>query len=266
MYSIPGIKRRGSSILFLAGLLGLLMSSPAAAQQPDSAAQSLRAFYCVLGSDSVALYYTPDYELTLPGCATIRRHTRINSAGQFFGFVRDYWLSNNQPALKGAYNAQGRKEGPFEIYHPDGTVAASGTYHNGRQIGNWGYWYPSGAKRQVLSFGDGTLTLIQQFWSETGEQLVKDGTGTWYRTEEQVRLGGPVLNGRPDGRWQVKELTGKNALVAQENYRKGRFVSGFARSSGVYYTDEPTIYITDWDNYSEAEQFKTRPVCPPSAK
>ncbi|TGE09418.1 toxin-antitoxin system YwqK family antitoxin [Hymenobacter fodinae] len=251
-------------------LVGFLASQPVQAQKRRGAAPEptaapsyrLSQYYRVLGRDSAAFFYSRDYELTLPGCAVIWREAKVDSAtGRFRGFVRDYWLNNTKPALKGAYNAEGRKEGPFEIYHPDGTLAASGTYRNGRMIGNWAYWYPSGAKRQVLSFGDGSMLLVQQFWNEAGEQLVTDGNGTWYRTEEDVWMGGPVLNGLPEGRWQVKEVKGKQDMLAQESFRKGRFAYGMIRGTNHYYTDQSTIYITDWDNYSQAEQVKIQPAC-----
>jgi antitoxin component YwqK of YwqJK toxin-antitoxin module len=255
-------------------LLALLASLPAQAQKrraaaPDSTAppsHRLSQYYRVLGRDSAAFFYSQDYELTLPGCAVIWREAKIDSAtGRFRGFVRDYWLNNAKPALRGAYNADGRKEGLFEIFHPNGTLAASGNYRNGRMIGNWAYWYPSGAKRQVLSFGDGSLLLVQQFWNEAGEQLATNGNGTWYRVEEDVWMGGPVLNGMPEGRWQVKEIRGQQKVLAQENFRKGRFSSGVIRGTGLYYTNQSTIYITDWDNYSQAEQVKIQPACEPTS-
>lgn len=248
----------------------LLLSLPSQAQKrrtpatPEAAPPSYRLsqYYRVLGRDSAAFFYSRDYELTLPGCAVLWREARIDSAtGRFRGFVRDYWLSNAQPALKGAYNASGNKEGKFEIFHPNGTLAASGIYRNGRMIGNWAYWYPSGAKRQVLSFGDGSMLLVQQFWNEAGEQLTKDGNGSWYRIEEDVWMGGPVLNGMPEGRWQVKEVKGEQKVLAQENFRKGRFTGGLIRTTGLAYTNQSTIYITDWDNYSQAEQVKIQPAC-----
>lgn len=265
----------GHRYLFYVGCIVLSwLHLPAQAQKrqaapPDSAAPSYRLaqYYRVLGRDSAAFFYTPDYELTLPGCATIWRQARIDSAtGRFRGFVRDFWLSTGQPALRGAYNAAGQKEGLFEIYHSDGTLVASGHYRNGRMIGNWAYWYPSGAKRQVLSFGDGSILLIEQFWNEAGEQLVKDGNGTWYRQEAEVRMGGPVVAGVRDGRWLVQETNAKKAFLTQETFRKGRFINGFVRTNGLYYTDQPSIYITDWDNYSQAEQFKTQPICPPTTR
>ncbi|QJX46704.1 hypothetical protein HMJ29_07025 [Hymenobacter taeanensis] len=258
----------------LVGLLSLLTSLPVSAQKrkaatpepPAPPSYRLSQYYRVLGPDSAAFFYSQDYELTLPGCAVIWREAKIDSTTKRFrGFVRDYWLNNAQPALKGAYNAAGRKEGRFEIYHPNGTLAASGNYRDGRMIGNWAYWYPSGAKRQVLSFGDGSLLLVQQFWNEADEQLTTNGNGTWYRVEDDVWMGGPVLNGLPEGRWQVKEVKGQQKVLAQENFRKGRFSNGMIRGTGLYYTNRSTIYITDWDNYSQAEQVKIQPACEPKS-
>ncbi|UOQ79030.1 hypothetical protein MUN84_11200 [Hymenobacter sp. 5516J-16] len=123
------------SLLFLlTSVLILSATLSAVAQQPDSSRRPLltRAMaaarpYRVLGPDSVALFYTAEYELCPPGCASIRRHARLDSTGLFFGYVRDYWMHTAQPALVGAYK-NGQKEGVFEVFHPNGEVATRAYY------------------------------------------------------------------------------------------------------------------------------------------
>ncbi|GGG39258.1 hypothetical protein GCM10011378_14410 [Hymenobacter glacieicola] len=257
-------------IFLLTSFLVCVATLSVSAQQPDSSRrpQLARAMaarpYRVLGSDSVALFYTADYELCPPGCATIRRHARLDSTGMFFGFVRDYWMHTAQPALTGAYK-NGKKEGVFEVFHPNGEVATRAYYRGGQPVGNWAYWYPSGQKRQILSFGTGEALLIQQFWAEDGQQLVRDGQGSWYRTDAGLRVEGSVLNGLPTGRWRVREATGRQSIRAEELFLKGRFRAGITRPTGDSYYDQSRIYITDLDSYSEAERFLLRPVCPPDS-
>ncbi|MBX0291767.1 hypothetical protein K3G63_15050 [Hymenobacter sp. HSC-4F20] len=254
-------------LFYLVGILAF-SGRAALAQQPGPApgATPNRAKYAqpyrILGTDSVALFYTANYELCPPGCAAIRRHARLDSTGNFFGYVRDFWMHNAQLALTGTYRS-GRKDGAFEVFHPNGELAARGYYRGGQQVGSWAYWYPSGQKRQVLSFGNGSTLGIEQFWTEDGQQLVQNGQGTWYRTDAGLRVSGSVATGRPEGRWRVQEITGGQKVLAEETFKKGVFRMGSTRAVPGYYYDQSRIYITDLDSYSETERFVQRPSCPP---
>ena len=239
----------------------LLIGTTTWAQKPAPKKAKLNDCYRVVGKDSVVFFYSADYILTPPGCATIRRHVRLDSAGKFFGYVRDFRLDNNQPVLRGAYRS-GRKEGLFEVYHTTGELAARGHYRQGRQVGDWAYWYPSGSRRQVLSFQGGQDPLIQQFWDETGKQLVVNGNGTWQREEFGLRLRGAVVNGIPDGRWQLRRIQDESP-VAREIFAKGHFRSGVLFNNMESYQDESRIFIADWEDYSHAEEYEIGEVCPP---
>lgn len=243
-----------------AGLLALSLQARAQSPLVPQKAK-LDECYRVLGPDSVGFFYTADYVLSPPGCATIRRHTHLDSAGGFRGYVRDYRLDNNQLVLKGSYR-NGRKEGVFELYHATGELAARGRYQQGRQVGDWAYWYPSGNKRQILSFGAGFAPAVQQFWDESGQQLVTNGTGTWYRDEDRMRLKGKVVNGYPDGRWELRYQSAPYERVAVEVYAKGQFRRGLVTANLEAYSDAPRMSVADFDAYTDAEQFRLGWVCP----
>jgi hypothetical protein len=238
----------------------ICLSSPVWAQRPTLPKAKLDQCYRVVGQDSVVFYYSDGYVLTPPGCATIRRHVRLDSAGRFQGFVRDYRLANNLLLLQGAYRA-GLKEGVFEAYHATGELAARGRYLRGRQVGDWAYWYPSGRPRQILSFRDGHDPLIQQFWEEAGPQLVKDGNGTWYRQELGLHLAGAVVHGIPDGRWLLRRVADETVL-AKELFGKGHFRSGIVINTLETYQDESRLDIGDWEDYSRAEEYALGLECP----
>lgn len=218
--------------------------------------------YRVVGKDSVIFFYSTDYVLTPPGCAAIRRHIRLDSAGHFRGYVRDYNLSSNQPLLQGAYR-DGLMEGQFEVYHATGELAARGYYRRGEQVGDWAYWYPSGRKRQVLSFRNGLDPLVQQFWDEAGQQLVKDGNGTWYRQESGMQLKGAVVGGIPDGRWQLRQIDDEH-LVARETFVKGNFRNGVLIDQMYAYQDQSRFSVADWEQYRQAEKYVIGTPCPSS--
>ncbi|HEX8426948.1 hypothetical protein [Hymenobacter sp.] len=243
-------------------MTAILMSTSALwAQNPlQKEKAKLDDCYRVVGKDSVVFFYSADYVLTPPGCALIRRHIRLDSAGHFWGYVRDYNLQNNQLLLQGAYR-EGLMEGPFEVYHATGELAARGWYRGGRQVGDWAYWYSSGSKRQVLSFRNGLDPLVQQFWDADGQQLVKDGNGTWYRNESGMRLRGTVVGGVPDGRWQLRRLDDEH-LVARETFVKGNFRNGVFIDKMYAYQDQSRLSVADWEQYRQAEKYVVGTACP----
>lgn len=244
-----------------AGLLALLLfSNKAAAQYFLPAKAKLEQCLRVVGPDSVVFFYDDDYTLSPPGCATIRRHVRLDSTGRFHGFVRDYRLANNVLLLQGAYRA-GHKEGVFEIYHDTGELAARGRYLQDRQVGDWAYWYTSGRPRQILSFRRGDDPLIQQFWEENGRQLVKDGNGTWYRHANGLHLAGAVRQGTPDGRWLLRRAD-DNIPVVQETFQNGYFRKGVDFTTFGFYKDQSRLDVGDWAPYSRAEEDVLGLACP----
>lgn len=244
----------------LVGLLVVLFDNTAYAQNREQlpAFAKLDECYSVVGKDSVVFFYSLEYKLTPPGCAAIRRHVRLDSAGRFFGYVRDYRLSNNQLLLQASYR-EGKLEGQMELYHPTGELAARGRYIQGQQVGDWGYWYPSGSRRQVLSFRNGQYPLIQQFWDEAGQQTVTNGTGTWYRDEDGMRLQGAVAGGIQDGKWFLRRSD--QSVVAREVFVKGRFRNGFLTDQLEAYQDQPRLSINDWQAYLMANEYKLNLAC-----
>lgn len=252
--------------------LFIAMQSPAQTSGTPAAPAraTLRECYRALSSDSAAFFYDAAYLLTPPGCAAIRRHARVDSAGHFRGLVQDYLMNNNVLLLTGAFR-NGQKEGQFELFYSNGAPAARGNYHNGQQVGDWAYWYPSGKPRQLVRFEQGKPPTLQQFWDEQGKHLVVNGTGQWHRDEMGTRLGGAVLNGLPHGRWN------RNFLDNQELYATERFNDdGTFRGGNVYYIAEPgeeqlpldsnQSPFLDVEDFGRAEQFVLGVACPPTAK
>lgn len=259
----PFSYKRLGALLLAAVVLLVLRSQTTLAQEVPKLRQKAKidACYRVVGKDSVVFFYSEDYLLTPPGCATIRRHVRLDSAGRFFGYVRDYRLANNLLLLQGAYR-EGKLDGQLELYHDTGELAARGQYRQGQQVGDWGYWYPSGKRRQVLSFRNGQEPLVQQFWSEDGQQLVTGGNGTWYRDETGMRLSGKIVDGMPDGRLVLRRLYDGNLLV-RESYTKGRFRNGIINETLEVYQDVARLSVADWEDYSTADKYELNLTCPP---
>lgn len=256
------IRRLFLLLLFIGGLGGRANAQKPRTLPPPVRAPQAELRDCIrrVGSDSVVLFYNAAYVLTPAGCATFQRLAHIpDSSGRFHGVVHDYRLANNMLVLTGNYE-QGRKQGLFKLYHPNGSLAAQGRYHEGRQVGEWTYWYPSGQWRQVLNFGGGGLPVVQQFQDENQQRLVTDGNGTWHRDEDGLR--GRVVNGIPDGLWQLRRLA-NNERVADEKFVKSHFRFGRVYGSDQFYIDKSRFDLADWEDYSQAKQPVISPPCPP---
>ncbi|MFC4790568.1 toxin-antitoxin system YwqK family antitoxin [Hymenobacter endophyticus] len=239
--------------------------APNAARQPPARA-TLQQCYRALSRDSVVFFYDAYYTLVPPGCAAIRRHARVDSAGAFHGVVQDYQLSNNVLLLSGAYR-HGRKQGVFELFYSDGEPAARVRYHEGKPVGDWAYWYHSGQPRQVVRFEQPERPTLQRFWAVDGKPLVVNGTGQWQQDEAGTRQEGAIRNGVPDGQWTRRYIQGRQPYSV-EYFDKGTF-----RKGTIFHEAEPGEYVLpldaeqppfmDAEDYDRAEALVLGALCPP---
>jgi len=99
------------------------------------------------------------------------------------------------------------KEGPFILYHPDGSKMLQGQYHNGKQTGEWTMWYTNGRIRSSDHYRDG----------------VRDGEHISWYTNGQISTRGRYVNGKRDGVWKRWGPSGIRNW--EEVYKNGRKIS-----------------------------------------
>lgn len=181
----------------------------------------------MLGTDTVMFYYSEQWNLVKPVCATVFRISRVDTVKfNFTGKFTDYYTYDSTVAIEGNY-ANGIKAGKFNIYFPNGQLEQSGNYVNNKKSGIWEYYYPSGIKRQVFDFRDNEI-LILEFWNEEGMKLVDEGNGqyfTYESLEEFKKTSGEVLNGRKHGTWK-NIIVSRNMTTNIENYKEGKLLKG----------------------------------------
>ncbi|RAK64507.1 hypothetical protein DLM85_17575 [Hymenobacter edaphi] len=214
-------------------LLGALLMGSAltttAQQRNLSGKANPKDCYRTFAGDSVELYYSNYYQLTPPACATIRRNTRLDATGTFRGLVCDYRLSDGR-LLNRQFYRNGKRNGLYELHHPNGTVLTRGQFQDGLPTGVWQFWYANGRPRQTLMWGEDLSKpfRILAYWDSTGTQLCKNGNGTWrgVHSNRYIRFGGPVADGLAQGTW-TSEVIGTGAPFSEERYEWGRFIEGF---------------------------------------
>jgi antitoxin component YwqK of YwqJK toxin-antitoxin module len=78
------------------------------------------------------------------------------------------------------------KDGPYTVYHDDGSKMMQGEYRDGKQNGEWTMWYDNGQKKSVDHYKDG----------------VQDGEHTGWYTDGKIAAIGMYKDGKQDGVWK----------------------------------------------------------------
>ncbi len=132
---------------------------------------------------------------------------------------------------RGQYR-DGKSVGSWTIYHPSGRVALRGTSHDFVRHGRWTAWHESGWKAAEVRHGKPREKFTRYFPSGEavegsieallGERQLltnRDGIAKTYWPNGQIRSEGRFENNEREGNWRFTSDTGK--LVAAGNCRRG---------------------------------------------
>ncbi|SEL79444.1 toxin-antitoxin system YwqK family antitoxin [Parapedobacter koreensis] len=170
-------------------------------------------------------------------------------------FVGEFTDFNNwgRAILRGNYR-NGKKDGAFKAYHPNGQLKWEVSYMQDRPRGLWKYYYPDGKPLLEVMYDDEKV-LIRNFWDQRGRQRVVDGNGRYdfaidtdgYNPFGYMRYSrkGKVVDGFPDGVWTITYLfeDGNTEGAGHELYQKGRFIRGYETYEDREFHDAPKYGI-----------------------
>ena len=252
---------------FVAATLLVAAGQPNGAQgqvAPAAGQATLSQCVQVIRGDNVVLFYDANYTLTPPACAPIRRFTRITATGDFNGETRDYDARTQKLRARLHYQ-QGKREGRYETYFPNGQLAVQGSFAQGQPAGTWQFWYANGQQRQTLEWTGlpAPRLRILAYWDSTGQQGVTNGNGLWRDVMPMLhsRFGGPVIGGVAQGVWENRAIA-TNKLLTTEVYEQGRFKEGKALDGlGGRYKDRPLLEPQVGDPVAAAEGFRLGTTC-----
>lgn len=197
-------------------------------------------------NDMMRFYFDQNYYLVDKNCE-FKYIERVSSfdtkTNKFEGLFRDF-DPNGRVILSGHYQ-NGKKQGEFKAYHPNGVLKWESTFMDDIATGPWKYYYPDGKPMLFITLGPSSFQ-INQYWDRRGQQLVKDGEGTYdidlpivgFTEHGYTRFNrrGKVKNGLPEGLWYISFVEeGKKRVlthVLTEQYETGllngqRFEEGF---------------------------------------
>jgi hypothetical protein len=242
-------------ILVNFNLYGQIKDSTDFEERPKSINEVIKQ----LNADSVVFYYNDRYQMVKPICATKFRISRVDSVlVMFTGEFVDHYIDSTI-AIEGNYT-NGKKEGVFKFYFPNGQLDQVGKYLNDKKIGVWEYYYENGNKLQILDFKKDEILVIE-FWDEKGQHLVDSSKGNWfgYETSEKfVKIHGEILNGKKEGTWK-KDIPSRNFTMNIEKYKDGKFISGKIISianGSESYKDKTYCIVEQLPVFLMAEQFQ----------
>jgi antitoxin component YwqK of YwqJK toxin-antitoxin module len=129
----------------------------------------------------------------------------------------------------------GKEEGEYVEFHSNGQLATQGKYTEGKLTGLFRHWYPDGSLQQRgyftpdndAPFGVGSSEyVIESFWDVHGNQLVKKGTGDWFRIDEAGKIieKGKYRDGKKEGEWEDYYESGE--LYDKDFYVAGKIIWG----------------------------------------
>lgn len=131
----------------------------------------------------------------------------------------------------------GRMNGPFETWYPNGAKLGVGSYKNGQLHGKQTVWYPSGALQVEQEYIDGMAISKRIEWYESGQKKSEHNYQAgkthgpfveW--TEDGGKLVGEFRNDLKHGKWQYYHPDGY--IMMEEEYSEGIKLSDTAYPNG----------------------------------
>jgi hypothetical protein len=190
----------------------------------------------------IHLYFDEQYFLVDEKCS-FKTYTRVikynKEQGGFNSFFIDYH-NNNTQALTGKY-VNGKKEGVFKQFYPNGKPKSLSYFNNNLPVGDWQYFYPSGNIWMSVKY-ENLIPYIMEYWNEKGIQKVKSGKGKYEFTQQTFDFNeygytgtiakGRLKAGRPIGVWTnyLEYSKAENELIGNEYFSK----KGFEKSYYIF--------------------------------
>ena len=199
---------------------------------------SQTVFLETVNATTVRFFFDENYFLVDKDCVfkSVERVAGFDvTSSQLDGRFTDFDQQGNV-ILEGNYR-NGRKEGLFQAYHPNGVKKWETRFLNNLPVGLWEYYYPDGRPMLTLEV-DSTQTQILSYTDRRGRPRVKNGSGLYdFKIPMQgynpygysfLRYRGRLKDGKPNGYWEIffQSEDQQSERVAEEEYKNGRLQSG----------------------------------------
>jgi len=158
------------------------------------------------------VYYNENWQICEEPIAAYYRVgvlAAVDDLWYYTGLIKDYNI-NHDLLMEGEYAANGKKNGLFTFYYPNGKKESAGHYEMDKMFGRWHWYYPDEKERAEVYF-----TPVEQdfkfirYIDENGVVQLENGVGqfSWpSNININVKSNGFVVNGKFDqgkrkGKW-----------------------------------------------------------------
>jgi uncharacterized protein len=134
-------------------------------------------------------------------------------------------FAKDELVAEGITQLNGKKDGTWETYWPNGKTKTSGTYKNDERVGLWMFFRENGDKEQEGKFNGGRLDGLWTWWHITGEIHRKEEYNKGVLNGMFVELdtlGQPLV----EGRYERGEREGFWRISVNDDQIEGRYLDG----------------------------------------
>ena len=169
------------------------------------------------------------FEGSYKGITPIGVHRTFNEKGKVIKSIT--YNINGEIESEGIVLINGKEEGNWKYFYENGTAKAEGKFNNGEKTGKWKYYYPNGKLQQTGDYTNGKLSGIWVWYYDTGELLREeyyiygklDGEATEFDKLGNVIAKGNYMEGYKEGEWIYR---------SGDQTEKGNYVMG--EKNGVW--------------------------------
>ncbi|MDM1296786.1 hypothetical protein HX021_21085 [Sphingobacterium sp. N143] len=246
-------------------LIYILLFMSSLGFQTIQAQEDKPVFYEKLDQGLIRFYFDKYYYLAAKDCEfkTIERVCKFDFTKQVFeGEFRDF-ASDGSRILVGNYQ-DGKKEGLFQAFHPNGVLKWEVNFKANRPSGEWKYYYPDGKPLLTITENERGY-FIKDYWDNRGKQDVSNGEGNYEFAipfEGFTEFGydfylrrGKVKNGKPQGNWNTYFYNvGQQPIYAlTQRFVNGELVASYDDNGDLNNEDFQILSILPYDYFSRAD-------------
>ncbi|HOX82722.1 MAG TPA: TonB family protein [Chryseolinea sp.] len=197
----------------------------------------------VQGQDEIRTYYTDDDKKTEDIALSTYYVVEVENPNKI-DTMRSFYTATKTIRSKEVVSEGKINNGAYIQFHPNGQMAIEGNFEKNLPLGIFNNWYSNGNRQSVEKYLSGSFKMVD-YWTESGKQIVKSGTGYCecvfkiYQRGKMVERG-KLIDSQKDSVW-----TGVRDSVTyyEEIYNQGKLISG------ISYDDDRNSYT-----YTEIEK------------
>lgn len=180
-----------------------------------------------LGQDYTKIYYNENWEGTSQKKSTYYRISGFNDSLMVFdGKVEDKFAGNDKTEMIGFYK-DGKKDGEFIFYYPDGNIKLIANFAVNERDGTWKEFYPNGILKLEVRYID-NIELLIHMNDENGNSILH-GNKVKFK-QKGLTMDGQVLDQCRQGKWKIRS---EELGLAKLKYDRGKLVKGSLAKDGI---------------------------------